>query len=78
MATCCDLADLVSAWLDARLPPEEAAAFEAHLRLCPPCVQYVDQLRLTRAALGGLPPLEPPPRLESAMLEHFRAWKRAN
>ena len=40
--------------LEECLEPVLHAPFEEHLAECPPCRNYFEQLRLTRAALRGL------------------------
>ena len=54
--TCEELAELVTAYLDGALPPEERARFEGHRQACPVCETHVAQVRLTVAALGQLRP----------------------
>jgi anti-sigma factor RsiW len=45
--TCRELIEFLAAYLDAELPPVEHAAFEAHLALCPDCVDYLASYRET-------------------------------
>jgi anti-sigma factor RsiW len=45
--TCRDICDFVMAWLDGDLPDRERAIFEAHLKLCRQCVNYLDSYRAT-------------------------------
>lgn len=75
MLTCQELVELVTAYRDGALPPQEQERFDAHLAICPPCVTYVEQLDLTIRALGQLDE-----RIESApttqqLLHIFRDWK---
>ena len=42
---CREFTDFIMAWMDGELPPDQAADFEAHVRLCPPCVTYLDQYK---------------------------------
>jgi anti-sigma factor RsiW len=39
--TCRELIDFLAAYLDGELPREACVAFEAHLLLCPNCVDYL-------------------------------------
>ena len=72
--TCHELADLVTAYLEGALPPEERDRFEAHRRGCQGCETYVSQVRLTVSALGQLRPsaVEPLSVEPGRILELFR------
>jgi anti-sigma factor RsiW len=39
--SCKELVELVTDYLEGALPADDAARFEGHLALCPPCVEYV-------------------------------------
>jgi anti-sigma factor RsiW len=45
--TCRELVELVTAYLDGALSPEETGRMEAHLKLCDACSAYVEQVRTT-------------------------------
>lgn len=53
---CNEVEPLHSAWLDGELEPPEHTRVEVHLRRCAACRRGVETLRVTRAALGNLPP----------------------
>jgi len=42
---CREFADFLIDYLDGNLPAEEATAFEQHLRLCPPCIHYLESYK---------------------------------
>lgn len=42
---CKDCADFLLDHIEGNLPPEQAAAFEEHLRLCPPCIDYIESYK---------------------------------
>jgi anti-sigma factor RsiW len=52
--TCRELVEFLMAYLDGELPEGQRAAFEEHLRLCPPCEVYLrtyeDTIRLGKGA----------------------------
>ncbi len=48
MITCQELIDFLAEYLDGTLPAPQREIFEQHLRLCPPCVDY---LKMYRAAI---------------------------
>ena len=52
--------ELISAMLDGELSPEEDAALQAHLELCPDCKRLADSLRGMDALLSSLE--EPAPK----------------
>lgn len=61
--------------LDA-LPPDERAAFEAHLASCSTCQADVDDFRLTATRLGGAVAETPPPALKSRVLTEIRQTRQ--
>jgi anti-sigma factor RsiW len=75
LLSCRELVELVTDYLEDRLPPADRARFERHLELCDGCREYVSQMRRTVAALGKLPEeaLEPP--LRDRLLGAFRGWR---
>ena len=54
--TCHELMELVTAYLEGAMPPEERDRFETHRQGCPSCETHVSQVRLTVSALGRLRP----------------------
>jgi anti-sigma factor RsiW len=52
---CDELVELVTAYLDGALPPEDERRVTAHLAECDGCTTYVAQFRTTVDALGHLP-----------------------
>ena len=45
--SCHEVVELVTAYLDGALTPEETARMHRHLELCDPCTTYVEQMRTT-------------------------------
>jgi anti-sigma factor RsiW len=74
--SCKELVELVTEYLENSLAAAERARFEAHLALCPGCVTYLEQMRLTVRMLGKLSQdsLDKPTR--DKLLRLFRNWKR--
>src|SRR5262245_1351569 len=71
---CHEVEELVTAYLEGGLSPQERDRFEAHRQGCPGCTAYVSQLRLTVASLRQLQPSpdDDPPAEGGGVLELFR------
>jgi len=52
--SCQEVVELVTAYLEDALPPARRALVQAHLDACDDCSRYLDQIRTTVGALGGL------------------------
>lgn len=71
---CREFVDFLMSYLDGELEPEPARVFEEHMRLCPPCMTfldtYKDTIRLGKFACReeGPPPEEVPEALIQAIL----------
>ena len=74
--SCQELVELITAYLEHALSPQDRARFEAHLGVCDDCRAYLGQMRLTIAALGTLSPQTIPLAVRGRLLEAFRDWKR--
>jgi anti-sigma factor RsiW len=73
--SCRELVDVVTDYLEGRMAPVDRARFEAHLAECPYCVNYLDQMRETIAALGGLSEDSISSEARGELLEAFRGWR---
>jgi anti-sigma factor RsiW len=73
--SCQELVEVVTDYLEGRLPEEEVARVDAHLALCPPCVQYMAQIRLL-LRLGGEAREREVPGLVQHLLPAFREYRR--
>jgi anti-sigma factor RsiW len=73
--SCREVVEIVTAYLDGALDSDTRAKFEAHLELCGPCIEYVEQIRATsRLAAVAVAELEVRPDRD-ALLNAFRALK---
>jgi predicted anti-sigma-YlaC factor YlaD len=69
--------ELVTDYLENRLPEGTRVRFEAHLAQCSACRVYLEQMRQTIRAMGRLPTAESiEPEARDRLLEIFRDWKR--
>lgn len=73
--SCRELVELVTDYLEARLPIDERTRFELHLGYCGPCRTYLEQLRQVKAATGRLGEEDLAPAAEESLLRAFRGWK---
>jgi anti-sigma factor RsiW len=71
---CREVVELVTAYLEDALAPDDRERFEEHLVFCDGCSNYLEQMRATirvsRAAELALPAA-----LEARFLEAFRGWQ---
>ena len=74
--SCRELVELVTEYLEGRLPAEEHARFERHLDDCAGCRVYLEQMRQTIRALGHLGEDSVQPAARNRLLRLFRDWKR--
>jgi anti-sigma factor RsiW len=73
---CRELVELVTDYLEDRLPPADRARFEAHLEQCDACRTYLDQFRATIRALGRLPEESLSLEARTTLLDAFRGWSK--
>ena len=74
--SCKELVELVTDYLEGALPPEDRARFDAHLRQCPGCETYLDQIRQVIHTLGKLTEESIPADAKEPLLQTFRNWKQ--
>jgi anti-sigma factor RsiW len=74
--TCRDIVELVTAYVEGDLKDETARTFEDHLAVCPGCQTYVDQFRVTIAALGEVPVETLSADAQERLLDAFRDLPR--
>ena len=72
---CRELVAVITEHLDGTLPVEDRCRFEAHLAECPYCVTYLEQMRATIEAAGGLASPEVAPEVRAQVLEAFAGWR---
>jgi anti-sigma factor RsiW len=72
---CRELVEVVTDYLEGTLPADDRQRLEAHLEECPYCMSYIEQLRETVAALGGLNAEQLSPQARRELLEAFRGWR---
>jgi len=72
--TCIELVELVTDYLEGRLERQDRRRFERHLKECPYCRTYLDQMRQVIRTLGRLTEESISPRARDELLVAFRDW----
>ena len=73
---CRQVVELVTDYLDGALSRSDRKRFQAHLRGCPNCTAYLEQMRVTIAETGRLTPEDLSPEAREEFTDLFRAWQR--
>ena len=73
---CRDLVELVTEYLEDRLPADDRARFDVHLAECEACRAFLEQFRQTLRALGRLPEESLSAEARTTLLAAFRGWRR--
>jgi predicted anti-sigma-YlaC factor YlaD len=77
--TCKELVELVTDYLEGRLPDATVEQLQAHLALCDGCTTYIEQMRFTLTALGRIPEETVTPAAREELIAIFReAHSRAS
>jgi len=74
--TCKELVEVVTDYLEERMPGEQRLLFEEHLVFCDWCTTYLDQMRKTIRGAGALKEDDIDPAARDQLLNLFRDWKR--
>ena len=73
---CQQVVELVTEYLEDTLPRSERKRFEYHLRHCPNCTAYLEQMRVTIATTGSLVPEDLSPEARQEFTELFHRWRQ--
>jgi anti-sigma factor RsiW len=72
---CQQAVELVTDYLEGALSRADRRRFEAHLRACPNCTAYVEQIRLTISLAGHIETEELTPEARQELGDLFRRWR---
>jgi anti-sigma factor RsiW len=72
--SCQELVELVTAYLEDALTPEDRGRFEAHLATCDGCQAYLEQIRATIRLVGRVTPADLSREAERDLLAAYRSW----
>lgn len=73
--TCKELVEVVTDYLEGRMPAEQRLLMEQHLAFCDWCQTYLEQLQATIRLTGTLREDDIGPEAREALLGVFRDWK---
>jgi anti-sigma factor RsiW len=73
--SCKELVEIVTDYLEGRLPRRDRRRFEQHLKECPYCSAYLEQMRQVIRTLGRLTEDSISPRAREELLVAFRDWR---
>ena len=73
--SCQELVELVTDYLEGRLPVGERTLFEQHLVYCDWCRVYLEQMRQTIRMAGNVNEESLSPRTREELVRLFRDWK---
>ena len=71
---CVDFVELATEYLEGALPTDRRLIVERHLAFCLPCVDYLEQMRATVRATGGLREEDVPEPVMESLLDAFREF----
>jgi anti-sigma factor RsiW len=77
MLTCKELTELVTDYLEGRMPFMQRVSFHLHLGMCDRCRAYLRQMKMTIKALGKLPDEPIPAGVRDELLVRFRTMRPA-
>jgi anti-sigma factor RsiW len=72
---CREAVELVTDYLEGALGRRDRRRFEAHLRSCPNCATYLEQIRTTIALTGSIEPDDLTPEAQADLTELYRRWR---
>lgn len=75
--TCRELVEVITDYLEDRLPVRERLRFEQHIVICAGCTAYLEQMRQTILLTAQLGETGIAPEARDALLRAFRDWKAA-
>jgi predicted anti-sigma-YlaC factor YlaD len=75
---CQQAVELVTDYLEGKLSRRQKRRFEAHLRACPNCRAYLEQIRQTIEVLGQVEPETLAPETRDDLIDLFRRYRDEN
>lgn len=77
MLTCKEVNDLVTAYLEKRMPLGQRFQFRMHIAMCKHCREYLRQMRTTLKLTGALPDEPIPPDVRDELARRLSGLRNA-
>ena len=71
---CQELVEVITDYVESRMPAERRLLFEEHVAFCSWCRTYLDQMQDTIRGTGSLKEDDLSPETRDALLDAFRNW----
>jgi anti-sigma factor RsiW len=72
---CQQAVEMVTDYLEGTLSRRDRRRFESHLRGCPNCSAYLEQIRMTIELTGTIDPEELTPDATRDLIDLYRRWR---
>jgi anti-sigma factor RsiW len=72
---CQQAVELVTDYVEGALSRRDRRRFEAHLRACPNCSAYLEQIKATIALSGSITPEDLTPEARTDLIALYRRWR---
>lgn len=72
---CQQAVELVTDYLEGALSRRDRRRFEAHIRACPNCRGYLEQIRITIRLTGSIEPEDLTPEARTDLTQLYRRWR---
>lgn len=76
MLRCHQVAELVTDFVEERMPFWKRMSFQMHVSMCRHCRRYLNQILLAMRTAKALPAEPMPSDVHDALMRHFDAWKK--
>jgi predicted anti-sigma-YlaC factor YlaD len=71
---CQQAVELVTDYLEGALSRRDRKRFETHLKRCPNCAAYLDQIKITIRITGEIEPDDLTPQARQDLIDLYRRW----
>jgi anti-sigma factor RsiW len=78
MQSCQEVIGLLTEYLEGGLTAAQMRAFDAHMALCPACLEFLASVRKTRAAVGGLRTADLPAEMHRSLHAFLKRQLRSD
>jgi predicted anti-sigma-YlaC factor YlaD len=72
---CQHAVEMVTDYLEGVLSRRDRRRFESHLRGCPNCSAYLDQIKTTIELTGAIDPEDLTPEAKRDLIDLYRRWR---